>query len=212
MIISRLLLGIFILIASHAEAKDLGTYGEVWEIKEKDVVEEIKDKLFKMESNGLLEKHNKKILEKTRQNINRPKAFENIKHTIIPREYRYDPTYSYPQDLKDHKGQVFYKAGTKVNPFDHISLSYELLLLDGDSKEHVTWAVDKYKKAKIKPLLILVKGEPLNLSKTHNIHIYFDQYGHISKKLGIKQVPAVVAQEGKQLLIQEIKLEEAGYE
>ncbi len=208
MIISRWLLGLFILVAFQVEAKDLGTYGEVWEIKEKDVVEEIQSKLSKMAANGLLEKHNKKILETTKQNINRPKAFENIKHTIIPREYRYDPTYSYPEDLKDHKGQVFYKAGTKVNPFDHISLPYELLLLDGDSKEHITWALDKYKKSKIKPLLILVKGEPLNLSKANDIHFYFDQYGHISKKLGIEQVPAVIRQDGKGLLIKEIKLKE----
>jgi conjugal transfer pilus assembly protein TraW len=160
----------------------------------------------------MLEKHNKKILEKIQQSVNRPKAFGRVKHTILPREYRYDPTYSYPEGLKDHKGQVFYKAGTKVNPFDHISLPYELLFLDGDSKEHVAWAVDKYNQAKIKPLLVLVSGEPLNLSKTHNIHFYFDQEGLITKKLGVKQVPAVISQDGKQLLIQEIKLEEAGYE
>jgi conjugal transfer pilus assembly protein TraW len=203
----RLFLSGFFIVAS-AQAKDLGTFGETWEIMEKDVIEEIHDKLTTMEANGELAKHNLEILEKTKKSVLHPKAIANIKHTEKPREYLYDPTYRYPEDLKDHMGRIFYKAGSKVNPFDHLRLPYELLFFDGADKAQVSWAVARYKQAAIKPLLIIVGGEPLTLGKTHDIHFYFDQHGSITQKLGITQVPAIVAQNGKALRIREIKIPE----
>ena len=200
---------IFALIFSYAasvEGKDLGRYGETWEIREKDAILEIKEKLGEAEKTGELKKHNDKLLENAKKQIKRPKAVEYIRHTTEERDFIYDPSFSYPHDLKDHKGKVFYKAGTIINPLDYVSLPYKLIFLDGDDKKQEEWALKLYEQAAIKPLLILVKGEPLTLSEKHDIHFYFDQFGYTSKKLGINQVPAIVNQEGRNLRIREIIL------
>ena len=189
-------------------AKDFGVFGETWEIKEPDAVEEIQNKIESLEKSGKIQEHNNKITEQTKKKVNRPAPVLFLKHTVTPRVYNYDPSFSHPVDLKDQNGQIFYKAGTLINPLDYVTLRYELLFLDGDDKKQVAWAVAKHKEALVKPLLILIKGEPLKLSETHKTEFYFDQFGEMSKKFGLKQIPALVKQEGKTLLIQEIKLSE----
>jgi conjugal transfer pilus assembly protein TraW len=69
-----------------------------------------------------------------------------------------------------------------------------LLFIDGDEKAHVRWTLDKIKNdpaAKV----ILVKGSPLKLQERLDRPIYFDQYGTLATKLGIKQVPAIAFQD-----------------
>jgi hypothetical protein len=51
----------------------------------------------------------------------------------------------------------------------------------------------------------LVKGAPLQMMKDLGIPIFFDQFGKITHKLGIKQVPAIVTQEGMLLKVEEQK-------
>ena len=57
-----------------------------------------------------------------------------------------------------------------------------------------------------KAKVVLVKGSPAKLEEQLGVNVYFDQSGQITKQLGIKQVPATVAQEGKILKIMEVKV------
>lgn len=195
-------------VLAEVQAKDFGVFGETWEIKEPDAVEEIQNKIESLAKSGKIQEHNNKIVEQTKQKVNRPAPVLFLKATVIPRAYSYDPNFSHPMDLKDQNGEIFYKAGTRINPLDYVTLRYELLFLDGDDKEQVEWAVARHREALVKPLLILIRGEPLKLSQMHKVEFYFDQFGEMSKKFGLKQVPAVMKQDGKKLLIQEIKLGE----
>ena len=54
----------------------------------------------------------------------------------------------------------------------------------------------------------LVKGKPLDLEAKEKLPTYFDQFGSLTHKLKIKHVPAKVTQEGLQLKIEEILLED----
>lgn len=47
----------------------------------------------------------------------------------------------------------------------------------------------------------MVKGSPLELQRKHKIWIFFDQAGFITNKLGIREVPALVTQEGLNLKV-----------
>ncbi len=197
---------IMICLGINVFARDLGVYGKTWEIKEKDALEAIMAKLADMESRGEIEKQNKKFAEKIKKKLLRPTPVKGILYTTKPREYLYEPSSSYHKDLKDHKGKVFYKAHTKVNSLDYMSMPYELIFLDGDDQRQISWGVSKYKEAEIKPIMILVKGEPIALSEETDIEFYFDQYGVMTKQLRIEQVPAVVRQEGRYLKISELIL------
>ena len=61
-----------------------------------------------------------------------------------------------------------------------------------------------YREREEKLKIILVKGEPLKLQrelKKQKIWIYFDQAGFLTQKLEIKEVPALVTQDGLRLKI-----------
>lgn len=206
-------------------AKDMGTHGVVCSIEEEDPVQLIQQKLKLMEERGELERHYLELQEKTKAAVERPKPVEKITKAQRSRIFYYDPTYVVAEDLKDHRGRVFYRKGTRINPLEIVSLSQSLLFFDGDDKQQKAWAKDQLSKACHQtsdkkspnktcsetnaPKIILVKGSPLSLAEDFNQPVYFDQGGLLCKKLGIQHVPALVTQEGLRLHIEEISLEGA---
>ena len=91
-----------------------------------------------------------------------------------------------------------------MNPLETMPLSYKMLFIDGDDEAQVKWGIEQSKKEKVK--IILVNGAIIDLMKENKIRFCFDQQGVLSKKFGIKQVPASVEQKDLQLLIKEVKV------
>ena len=182
------------------EAKDYGVFGKVFDIAETDLIEQIKERLQNLEKTGTLKDIQREIQRGIVKNIKTPKPIANIVKTEHPRTFEFDPTIELTVDLKDHKGKVFAKKGTKYNPLEMISFRKPLLFVDGDDANQVKWAMSKMDKFKLSKIT-LVKGSPLELEERLGIPIYFDQYGTLTKRIGIKQVPAIVLQEeGKKVL------------
>jgi conjugal transfer pilus assembly protein TraW len=181
-------------------AEDLGTFGETFEIAEKNLLEEILEKLRQMAADGRMEREQKNMQKLVVENIKHPKAVADIIHTEKPREFEFDPAVRVTRDLKDHKGRVFAKKGDRFNPLEMMSMSKSLLFIDGEDSDHVFWAelrLKQYPTAKV----ILIKGSPFEVEKKLNREIYFDQQGALTKQIGIRQVPALVYQkEGKKVL------------
>ena len=198
-----ILLALFIQY-SEAEAKDFGIMGQVFEIKEQNLLEYIKQKLNLLKASGELELKQNEMKEKVRNYVNRPYRVKGIITTTEPREYYYDPTYTVVNDIKDQDGRVFIEAGRRVNPLEMMPLSYKMLFIDGDDEAQVKWGLEQAKKDKIK--IILVNGAIIDLMKANKVRFYFDQQGVLSEKFGIKQVPAIVEQKDLQLLIKEVKV------
>ena len=189
---------------------ELGVYGETFPIEEKNLLEVIRTKLQGLFESGKLEDHQKTILKKAKEQLNRPHPVRGVSKTATPKSFSHDPSITVPYDLKDHHGQVFHREGTKVNPLDSRQMKCPLLFVDGDDSEQVFWAIQQYKAAESsqKPKIILVQGAPLELSKKLDLPVYFDQSGVLVKKLGISQVPARVSQKDKVLLVEEINPQE----
>lgn len=188
--------------------KDLGVFGEVFPIKEKNLLEVIQVKLQHLEKSGELEKHQKIIAELTKEKVNRPDAVPGIRKTTEPRTFVYDPSITVPYDLKDHQGQVFHRQGTKVNPLGTFAWRCPYLFIDGDDPDQVAWAIRQHQLARDnhKPKIILVKGAPFELSQRIELLVYFDQSGVLVKKFGICQVPARVSQRDRVLLVEELNV------
>ena len=201
---------ILTLLISEVNSKDHGVYGETFPVQEKSFLEVIKIKLQGLSESGKLEEHQQHILNQTKEKASRPTPVTGITKTTTARTFTCDPTITVPYDLMDHKGQVFHKKDTKVNPLETQSLRCSLLFIDGDDPSQVNWARGFYDIVgeTHKPKVILVKGAPLELIESHKIPVYFDQAGSLVKKLGITQVPAHVSQKDKVLQIEEIELGE----
>jgi conjugal transfer pilus assembly protein TraW len=196
-IISALLLSI------NAKAKDFGVVGRTSEIKEVDAIEEIKGKLSDMEARGELDEHNERMKKEVSDRIKSPKSL-NLGRVSEVREYEYDPTLEVKEDLRDARGIVFHRKGTKINPLDVVSMPYELIFFDGEDEDQLKYVIKKYEESEIKPKLILTGGSPIKLEEEYKLDFYFDQRGVLIKQLGIKAVPAIVMQDGKVLKIREV--------
>lgn len=199
----------FLFLANLCFSRDMGVYGEVFEIAETDFIDAIQSKLQALEKSGDLLKSQQMIQKRIIKNAQKPQAVPDIIHTKIARTFEYDPTIELTVDLRDHQGRVFAKKGTKYNPCDYATFSKALLFIDGECKEHIAWLKRKLQSFR-NIQIILVAGRPIQLSEQLGMSVYFDQYGTITRKLGIKQVPALVFQKpGKKVLtIREEKVDE----
>ena len=190
-----------LLLATSVHAKDYGVQGHTYPIIEPDLLQQITGKLNDLDESGKLEEHNEILREQAIKASRRPKSVSGITKAIKTRTYTYDPSITVPYDLKDHKGQRFHKAGSRVNPLQHRNMTKDLIFIDGDDPVQVSWAMRSCTEFNAK--IILIKGSPFDLMEEYDRPIYFDQEGRITSKLGIKHVPAVVSQKGLVLKIEE---------
>lgn len=197
--------GIFFLLvvlSFELSAKDFGLQGHTFEIVEEDLLEVIQGKLTALQEEGHLLAHQQAIQQKTVEKMRRPLPVSGLIKTQKHRIFEVDPSIQVPFDLQDHQGQVFVKAGTRLNPLDYFSLKKPLVFIDGDDEAQVQWALQVPSK------IILVKGAPIDLSEHYATPFYFDQGGILIQKFGIRQVPAHLFQEGQRLKVEEVLLEE----
>lgn len=203
-----LILATILITQNSAKAVDLGIHGHTFEIQEPDLLKELEFKLQLLEESGELKKHQEILRKKAEQSVRTPSPVEGITKTIKQRVFYYDPSITVPYDLKDHQGRVFHEKGTKINPLKTRSLSSSLIFIDGVDEDQVDWVKETYLKPNQQSKVILTAGSPFEHMESLKEPIYFDQGGTITKKLGIKHVPAVVVQEGLKLKITEVALEE----
>ena len=185
-------------------AKDFGKQGTTFDVKEEGFLAMIYRKLKSVN----LEKEQGKMQQLARQRVEEPLPVEGLKRTEKEQSFTYDPTYILAEDVILPDGKLLYPAGTRVNPFDHVSLEKKLIFIDSRDLDQVEWFKQQEAKQVIREedKLILVAGRPLDLGKELNREVYFDQAGVLTAKFRIEQVPAIVSQEGKVLRIREIKI------
>jgi len=193
-----------VLASTHAANGDLGVIGPVYPIKEQDLIEYIKNKLAAMQKSGELKTLQQQQLERAKKTINRPKPTSGITRTVKAHTFYIDPSITTDHNITDHKGRIIVMAGTKVNPFDYINMSKDLIFINGDDPDQVRWAkrMGARYHGRIKP--ILVNGSPIDLMKKWKRRVYFDQRGTLTKRFHIKHVPAIVSQAKKMLRIDEV--------
>ena len=199
-----IILFLTLFIASKVFAKRLGTFGETFSIIEEDLLEAIQAKLNNLAATGSMLEHQTKIQNMIMAEVHQPTPVAGLIKTKTVKVFWYDPSIKVPYDLRDHRGQIFVVKDTKVNPLDFQQLRNGLVFIDGNDKSQVAWAKALSKNHKI----ILVNGSPFKFMEQHKITCYFDQGGKLIKKFGIKQIPAKVIQDGKQLKIEEVLLNE----
>ena len=185
-------------------AKNLGIRAEVFKVEEKNFLNYIKEKL-ESKKNSSIFFDKEKMQQKAKEKIDRPTSVKGIKAAKESREYLYDPSVVIENDIKDSRGNVVIKAGTRHNPLEHIILPEKLLFIDADLSSHLNWAAQQKEQGHVR--VILVKGSRKLAAKyLNNQDIYFDQLGLITKKFNIKHIPAIVSQDKKYLRIKEVAL------
>ncbi|MDF4270356.1 type-F conjugative transfer system protein TraW, partial [Vibrio parahaemolyticus] len=174
-------------------------------IGEIDMLVWIEQRLKGFEQSGQLADMQQEFIEKVAENVETPPPL-SLTTTTAPDTFLVDPSLTLAKDLTDANGQVFAKAGTRINPFDtttwpehsrppnQFEYSHVLVFFDARDEQQLAFAQTFQSKKPIK--WILTGGSPNQASEHLNSRIYFDQQGDLSQKMHIKAVPSLVEQSG----------------
>ncbi|MBI5330062.1 MAG: type-F conjugative transfer system protein TraW [Betaproteobacteria bacterium] len=192
-------------LAMPVSAGHLGVYGNTWEIAEPDMLDMLMAKLRAMEKAGKLKQLEQEAKRQALATIENPKPIPGITKARQSRKWVFDPSVRVQETIKDHLGNVIAPAGMVVNPLEYTSLTKPLLFIDARDKRQVSYAsafVGREPRVKV----ILVGGSWLDLTRAWKRQVFYDQAGFITSRFGIRQVPAVVRQQGKVLEIEELAI------
>ncbi len=192
------------LAAQPVPAKDLGVRGAVWPVAEPDLLAEIEARLGELEASGEIARMRREAAERARQRIEAPERVEGMEAARVHRTRLFDPSITLDRDVRSADGTLIAARGARVNPLDALPLTRDLLFIDGARPVEVAWALRHGRPARI----VLAAGRPLALMRVHGRPFFFDQGGRLSKRLGLRATPSVVAAEGSMLRITEIPLED----
>ena len=193
-----------VLTAPPLPAKDLGVRGATWPVAEPDLLDAIAARLEALRDGGAFERWNDEARTRARARLEAPPRVPGVVPAAEDRVRRLDPAVTVARDVVAPDGTVLARAGTRVNPLDHVRLSHPLLLVDGTRDVEVEWALRHPGPA----TLVLVAGRPLALARDHRRPVFFDQDGAIARRLQIRATPSVVTQDGRWLRVVEVALDD----
>ncbi len=201
-----------LVVPTLAMAKDLGKVANTFEIVEEPFSTMMRRKLEQID----MEAERKKMEAIARDRVENPVPVAGIIEAQESRTFYYDPTYTLEEDAILPCGKVLHKAGTKVNPLEHMDLNRRLFFIDSRKEDQVEWLQEQLstpiqdQKEIIEDRIILVGGSVFKLKEKlgeqHADKVYFDQSGELTTKFGIKYSPAIALQEDKKIRIDEINL------
>ncbi len=200
----------FVVLASAGQgtAKDLGTHGPLFEVEEPSLLDTIKNRLTEMEAAGELDQMRQEMQDTTRAYVNRPRPVPGLGKAEEYSIWEVDLSITLTEDLVDHQGVVFARAGTVVNPMAYSRFNKRIVLIDGDDPDQVSFALSDGDE--LNTLLVLVNGDPLGLMREHGRRFYFDQDAVLVNRFGIQNVPAVVQRADPLMQVEEIALGKNG--
>ena len=128
-----------LLCPAEVLARDYGQRGTVFPVIERDLLEQIHSRLTQMERSGETARLNEDLKRRTIARVNRPDPVAGIVRASEARRWQFDPTITLAADIRGAKGELIHAAGTRVNPLDSVQLRAELLFLDGDDPDPVSY-------------------------------------------------------------------------
>ena len=187
--------------SSPIEARDYGQAGQAFPVIEPDLLSTIEARLRRAEASGELARMNALFAKRVEAKVRRPTPVAGITPAEETRSWDFDPSVRIDQDVRDHKGNLIAAAGQKVNPLDFVAIKQDLVFVDGDNADEVTWACRKYSDLKAK--IIFVGGSPIEAMTARKRRFFFDQEGKLTGRFGIEHTPAVVSQAGRVMRVTE---------
>jgi conjugal transfer pilus assembly protein TraW len=208
-----IILSLQILLPTNASATDLGTHGASFKITEEPFIQMMKNRMEKID----IESEKDKIQKRAKYKVENPTPVKGIQPATKDRTFYFDPSYTLDKDAALPCGKILHKAGTTVNPLEHMDLNRRMFFVDGRNNDQIEWLKEQLKTPNpkvnnqiIEDRVILIGGSVFKLKEelddTHADKVYFDQSGELTTKFGIKASPAIASQKGLQIKIEEVEI------
>ncbi|MDD3816315.1 MAG: hypothetical protein PHZ02_16925 [Desulfocapsaceae bacterium] len=187
-----------LLLASPVYAKNLGTIGTTYPIVEPDLVAEIKA--------GIDYEKLAKVMEEHRQNY-QAKDIYALPTAKRARTFLVDMTYTLDHDIPGENGEIMYQRGLTWNPLDYVSLPDGLVVINSEDAKQVEWFEKSpyYKNRQIKLLISAGFAAPL-IKQLDRPVFYLTKT--IADRLQLTAAPCVITQNGKKMMVQEVRIDE----
>lgn len=193
-----------ILLSGPVAAETLGTFGRVYPVEERSMLDALHEKLRVWDEGGKLAGLEAAFRRRVLAAIEQPAGLGIAKaHQSVSRTF--DPTLITTVDIRDAEGELVIPAGQAINPLDRMPLTKSLLFIDGEDEAQVAWLQQRLA-LEPRAVPILVAGSWLALGQRLQRPVYFDQQGLMAGRLGIKAVPSRVYQEDRSIRIDEVAL------
>lgn len=176
--------------------------GPTYPIIEPDLLVVLKTRYQKLVNKQGITHFQSLIKERVMHHSDRPKPL-GLPRTHKAKTKDFDPSIVLRRNVVDASGQIIIQQGTRVNPLDTVRLTQDLVFYNADDKTQVRW-VKRYLSNNPNVKLVLVNGSIKSQVNYFKRPIYFDQFGRLTQRFGIEQVPAVVCQAGKSLRVKEV--------
>ena len=192
------------LASGTAHALDLGRIGPTYGIAEPHLLTDIERRLREKERSGELQRLMDDARARSVEAVRQPQPVNGLKTADSARTFYVDPSFTLDRNVFDPSGRLLFAAGTRKNPLEIVSLTRRLLFFDARDPRQLRRARQLMagNEARIKP--ILTGGSYLDLMKAWRVPVYYDQQGVLTRRLGIRQVPALVSQDGLRLRVDEM--------
>lgn len=119
---------------AFGEIRNLGKEGAVYDIAEKDAMEEIRERLARVDIEAIKARLKQSVIKKL-NNINVSGIGKATKDEV--RSFR--PVFTLPFDIKDEKGRIIYPKGYTFNPLQLFTFPYIFVFIDGSSQKEIEW-------------------------------------------------------------------------
>lgn len=189
-----------------AASKGAESVGPTYQITEPDMLEEMIEKMQKKVDSGEVERMQKEARDRAKVRIMNPPPVAGITKATKGRVFHFDPTVVAEQDIKDPNGRILIPRGTRANPLEIQDFGDPMLFFDARDPEQLKKAQALIRQYKGGVMPVLTGGSFIDLMKQWKRRVWYDQSGFITRKLGIRHVPALVTQDGNRLRIEEFAL------
>ena len=191
-----------------AKARDLGVRGAIWPVAEPDLLAAIEARLRGMERSGELARLEREARADVRARLEEPDPVPGIVPATEERSRLLDPSVTVARDVRTPDGVLVAAAGTWVNPLERMTLSRDLLFVDGRRASEIAWALAREEEGGRPARIVLLAGRPLEAARKHRRPFFFDQDGVLAARFGIAATPSLVSQAGTLLQITEMPVED----
>lgn len=173
------------------ELKDYGTFGNLYSVKEEDIL-----KVFASKQKGIEERLRERLSEIKDKMMVLSKYDGYFEYANKDRIYYINPKVILEDNIYDHKGDVIIPKGTVFNPMEYAKLG-RYIVIDGNSQKQVEFALNgNFKK------IILISGNLQKLITTYGKPFYFAN-DELIERFRIKRVPAIIEGDGEYVKVTE---------
>jgi len=218
LLISLICFSLSVLPSIFAQAKTLDRWGNVYEIKERDMRELIAERAKSYNFAEWMENEKTRIQEKITK-FRSPDAVKGLPPAKDGILFKVDLTYRLPHDIKDINGNIIYPEGFTYNPLEimskhGVSFNKIIVVVNGERKNELKWFTAKFPNYREPHIMLLITdGAALEVAdaiekKTQ----YLTEV--LKEKFLISQTPSVVVQipGEKYLTVRTYHLDEKGKE